>query len=134
MARDGFDATPFEELFRCVEETLDPASFEKMATGFVTEMAYRAEKRIKKRTPVDTGHLRRSWMTTPAKKIGDSYVATIANNVEYAAYVEFGHRVGRNGTRWVDGRFMMTKSMAEIEQELPGRFERKMKDWLKRLD
>lgn len=134
MARDGFDATPFWEFFKRIEETLNPSSFERMATEFVSETAFRAERRIKERTPVDTGNLRRNWITEPAKKVNGAYMATIMNNTEYAVYVEFGHRAGRNSTRWVDGRFMMTKSMAEIEQELPGRFERKMKDWSKRLD
>jgi hypothetical protein len=42
-----------------------------------------AERRLKERTPVDTGRLRNSWMANPEK-------GELTNNVEYAEPVVYG--------------------------------------------
>jgi hypothetical protein len=42
-----------------------------------------AERRLKERTPVDTGRLRNSWMANPEK-------GELTNNVEYAEPVIYG--------------------------------------------
>lgn len=44
----------------------------------------------------------------------DTYVIEIVNPVEYASYVEFGHRT-RGGKGWVEGHFMLTISEQEIQ-------------------
>ncbi|WP_144882713.1 HK97 gp10 family phage protein, partial [Paenibacillus sp. IHBB 10380] len=72
----------------------------------------------KKRTPVDSGELRRNWRVGRVIRQGSSYVVEIYNNTEYASFVEYGHR-NRDKTEWVEGRFMMTISMKQIERELP---------------
>ena len=56
-----------------------------------------AEGYAKLRTPVDTGRLRNSISHAVS---GDS--AYIGTNVEYAPYVEFGHRTVSGG--WGEGR------------------------------
>lgn len=60
---------------------------------------------------------------------GDTYVIEITNSVEYASYVEFGHRTP-NHKGWVPGRFMMTISEQEIGQTAPKLLEKKIKDFL----
>lgn len=45
---------------------------------------------------------------------GDAYTIEIVNPVEYASYVEFGHRT-RGGKGWVEGHFMLTISEQEIQ-------------------
>ena len=60
---------------------------------------------------------------------GGTYVIEITNNVEYASYVEFGHR-NPNHKGWVPGRFMMTISEQEIERIAPKLLEKKIKDFL----
>ena len=84
------------------------------------------------------GTLRRGW--TAGKKIddfiegiqvnkrGDIYEVVIKNSVEYASYVEFGHRT-RNHKGWVPGRFMLTIS----EQELEGDLERIIQNKLQKF-
>lgn len=57
---------------------------------------------------------------------GNDYVVEIINPVEYASYVEYGHRT-RGGKGWVPGRFMMTISEQEIEKSAPAILERKIK-------
>lgn len=62
-------------------------------------------------------------------KKGRTYTLIISNNVFYAPYVEYGHRKV-NGTGWVDGRFMMTISEDEMQDELPAILEKKLNDFL----
>lgn len=56
---------------------------------FVAQEAELLLGRVKDNSPVDTGHLRNGWKKTDSE--ADS--CTVYNNVEYAAHVEFGHRV-----------------------------------------
>ena len=94
------------------------------------------------------GTLRRGWTSKtheeaasghgsgkPAKEYADSlkvnhfggvYVIEIINPVEYASYVEFGHRT-RNHEGWVEGKFMLTISEQEIESDAPRVLENKLK-------
>lgn len=75
------------------------------------------------------GTLRDAWEVLPVVKHGDQYVITVLNPVEYASYVEYGHRQtpGRYvpalgkclKASWVKGRFMMTISIQEVETMTP---------------
>lgn len=62
-------------------------------------------------------------------KNGDTYFITITNPVEYASYVEFGHRTA-NHADWVEGKFMLTISENEIEKVAPRILEKKLYKWL----
>ena len=53
----------------------------------------------------------------------------IVNPVEYASYVEFGHRTV-NHEGWVQGRFMLTISEGEIQDIAPQVLEAKIKKFL----
>jgi len=74
-----------------------------------------ALQRVKLRTPVDSGDLRRNWEKQPIQKSGDSYSLEITNNVEYLPHVEYGHRT-RSGNSVVPGVFM-AKISREITEE-----------------
>ena len=65
----------------------------------------------------------------PVTKVGDTYQIEIINPVEYAPYVEFGHRT-RNHEGWVPGRFMLTISEKELESQAPKILERKLMQYL----
>ena len=65
------------------------------------------------KTPVDTGVLRKSWRY---KTISENE-GIVSNNIHYAPHVEYGHRT-RGGKSFIDGRYMLTKSVEEIESEL----------------
>ena len=58
-------------------------------------------------------------------KKGNVYEIEVINPVEYASYVEYGHRT-RNHQGWVPGRFMMTISADEVEQLAPKLIEKKL--------
>lgn len=63
-------------------------------------------------------------------KKGNTYEIYVSNNVEYASYVEFGHRTS-NHQGWVNGRFMMTISADELQQQAPAIIEKKLTKMLK---
>lgn len=111
------------------------------------EVAARLLSKVIRRTPVGQykkgygkvgGTLRRGWTAGKKRadfiegiqvnKRGGIYEVVIKNSVEYASYVEFGHRT-RNHKGWVPGRFMLTIS----EQELEGDLERIIQNKLQKF-
>jgi hypothetical protein len=120
MAKWGkFDFAAIEKVAKAFQAALDERILERFIREFLLEMAYRADRKIKKRTPVKSGELRRNWQVGRVERQGDAYVVEIFNNTDYASFVEHGHRTGEGLTEWVEGRFMMTISMKEMEVELP---------------
>lgn len=103
------------------------------------ELAKAFLKQVKKATPVGVGkthgNLRRRWVVKDVKKVGNAYTCTVTNPVEYASYVEYGHRTvqKKNGTRgWVEGQFMMTLSAEAIKRVGDTYVERKFEEFLRR--
>lgn len=58
-------------------------------------------------------------------KNGSEYVITVTNPVEYASYVEFGHRTP-SGNGWVKGQYFLTISENELKNRAPAIIERKL--------
>lgn len=87
------------------------------------------------------GTLRRGWTgyrngsakeyadNLTVSRFGDTYVIEIVNPVEYASYVEYGHRTANN-SGWVKGQFMMTISEQELQRIAPKVLENKIKKYL----
>ncbi|BDR86129.1 HK97 gp10 family phage protein [Clostridium tetani] len=142
MSRMGsFDYSDFKNMAKRFNKALDERVIERWIKEFLLKMAFRAERKIKKRTPVGVypegsgktgGNLRRNWQVGSIEKHGDSYVVEIFNNTEYASYVEYGHRT-RNHSGWIEGRFMATISMQEIERQLPKFLEKKQVELLEQI-
>ena len=75
------------------------------------------------------GSLRDAWMILPVEKHGDVYEITVVNNLDYASYVEYGHRqtpgryvpaLGKTLTAsWVPGKLMLTISEQEVKTLAP---------------
>ena len=104
------------------------ADFDKFCEAAAKELAARMLGKVIRRTPVakvNGGTLRRGWTIGQVKKSGATYEVEVINNVDYAQYVEFGHRT-RNHQGWVNGRFMMTISADQVEQQAPAILERKL--------
>lgn len=74
-------------------------------------------KAVKSRTPVDTGHLRQTWHVDGPFIGGTIISLKLYNNTEYAPFVENGHRT-RGGGGWVEGRFMLKDTVAEIDGQM----------------
>lgn len=89
-----------------------------------------------------TARQAKSWANSlTVNHVGDMLQITITNPVEYASYVEYGHRqtpgryVPALGKRlkkgWSDGKFMMTISEQKIQNIAPKVLEKKIEKILK---
>lgn len=119
------------------------ADTDKINTEIVKELATRVLREVRQKTPVITGELRRNWTVGPVAKNGDYYEITVFNSVDYAQYVEYGHRqtpgryVPAIGKRlkegWVQGRFMLKISCDDIQSKAPAIVEKRLKKELEAL-
>lgn len=95
-------------------------------------------RKVIKRTPVGVyphktgGNLRRGWTVGDVTKTSNGYKVEVINSVEYASYVEYGHRT-RNHKGWVPGRFMLTISENEIRDNLESIIQKRLKVILERM-
>jgi hypothetical protein len=146
MARSGsINFRDFERIQNNLEK-LNQEQVDIFIDACAKELAARLLAKVIKRTPVGDypnssgkkgGTLRRGWTagknqsavayadSLPIHHFGDAYVIEIVNPVEYASYVEFGHRT-RNHKGWVNGRFMLTISEQEIQAAAPAIIEKKL--------
>ncbi|WP_196595906.1 HK97 gp10 family phage protein [Pectinatus frisingensis] len=77
------------------------------------------------------------------RKVGSNYQIIITNPMQYASYVEYGHRqtpgkfVPALGKRlkksWVNGKFMMTISEHELRLEVPNILRKKLNKYLREV-
>lgn len=92
---------------------------------------------VRANTPVDTGDLRRSWTLTGPDKKGLKFEMDLANNLEYAEHVEYGHRqepgrfVPAIGKRlkadFVPGSYMLRDGTRRLEETLGPAVQREVK-------
>lgn len=146
----SFDMSGFEKLQKDLQklQTKAPQTVEKCANDLVS----RLYAMTKKRTPVGDysdsydlefdgdnyflvmsdkqgGTLRRGWVVKGPYYFGNNYVCELINPVEYAPYVEYGHRqtpgryvpaIDRTlNASWVKGYFMLTKSLEDLKKLAP---------------
>lgn len=131
-------------------ERLQKAELKVFCEAVSKELAARLLAKVIKRTPVGQypansgkvgGTLRRGWTgekqqgaaayakSLPVYQNGNTFTIVIKNPVEYASYVEFGHRT-RGGGGWVEGRFMLTKSEMEVEGQAQQIIEKELMQYL----
>ena len=128
-------------------EKLQKAELEQFCKAVSKELAARLLAKVIKRTPVGQypkgsgktgGTLRRGWTgeknqagsayadSLKVNHFGDTYVIEIVNPIEYASYVEYGHRT-RSHSGWVEGKFMLTISAEEVQRDAPRVLQNKLK-------
>ena len=147
MARSGtINFRDFERIQNNLEK-LNQEQVDLFIDACAKELAARLLAKVIKRTPVGDypnssgkkgGTLRRGWTGGKTQSavayadsltihhFGDAYVIEIVNPVEYASYVEFGHRT-RNHEGWVEGKFMLTISEQEVQGDAAKILENKLK-------
>ena len=76
-------------------------------------------------TPVKTGSLKRSWTHGEVKANGTNKSIEIGSNLNYAQPVEEGHR---QGNTFVQGRFMLKKSILKNEDNIKKTLDRKLSE------
>lgn len=131
---------------------LQSVDMERFCTEVSRELAARLLALVIPRTPVgqypaasgkNGGTLRRGWTagagnaagyanSLPVEKAGNMYRIEVINPVEYASYVEFGHRTA-NGRGWVNGHYFLTISEQDLRDLAPGIIERKLKKKLEEV-
>lgn len=159
------DYSGMEELYQKME-LLDELQIYEFYEKAAKELAARLLGLVIPRTPVGDysglqdgynskvgGTLRRGWtggkdttaesyaQTLSVKKRGHYYEIEIINPVDYAMYVEFGHRqtpgryVPALGAKlkagWVEGQFMLTISEDELRRATPQILEKKINELFK---
>ena len=136
-------------------EKLMGADLDRFCRQAAQDLAGRLLNKVVKRTPVVYGTLRDAWAVMPVGHRGTHYTVVVLNNLQYASYVEYGHRQqpGRfipgywesdrfvydpdaeGGMvlkkNWVKGRYMLTISTQELEQQAPKILEKKLYKFLK---
>ncbi|MCJ8008904.1 HK97 gp10 family phage protein [Lederbergia wuyishanensis] len=97
-------------------------------------IAQLAIRKVKKMTPVDSGDLRNNWKYSVIKK-GDTYIVVIYNQLEYASFVEKGHRIVIAGQTvgWVEGRFMLKLTEDEMERIAPNMWKNEVEKEMRRI-
>ena len=136
-------------------ERLMKADLDKFCQDAAKDLASRLLRKVVKRTPVISHALQDNWIVTEVGHRGTHYTVVVLNNLQYASYVEYGHRQqpGRfipgyweSGRfvydrkaeggmvlkqNWVKGRYMLTISTQELEQPAPKILEKKLYKFLK---
>ena len=128
---------------RQFKEKLESINTDSLLKEIAADLAARLLRKVKKRTPVDTGELRRNWQVSNIRLFERFCVVEIYNSTEYAEYVEFGHRqtpgryvpaIGKRLKKaWVPGKFMLTLSAKELENMKDRIVRRKVEEWLKEV-
>nr|DAS42709.1 MAG TPA: putative tail component [Caudoviricetes sp.] len=101
----------FKEFDKILDEikTKAPQATEK----FLMLQAEELKKDVKELTPVDTRTLKNSWQRENGKRLtGKAFSQIIFSMTNYSHFVEYGHRIGRNKTKFVRGRFMLRTAVA----------------------
>ena len=153
----GFSVAGMKKLQKQLNK-IQQGNVEGFIDACAKELAARLLAKVIKRTPVGQypkslgkkgGTLRRGWTSktyeeaqsggkVSAKAYADSLtiqhngnmvVIEIVNPVEYASYVEYGHRTADH-KGWVQGRFMLAISEQEIQGIAPKVLESKIKKFL----
>lgn len=149
-----WDLTGFDKLLK---DTLTlQKNYGDFLESFMKEIGLRTLAQTRKLTPVITGHLRRQWQVSPVQYTENTVSVEIFNPVEYASFVEDGHRQERRfvpgrweGDRfiydpkskegmmltekWIPGQHMGSIAAAKIEMEVPLRYAKAFEAFMKRI-
>lgn len=136
------DFSELKKLQKQINDAADGRIIEDFMKNLLEDIGNLAIRKTKRRTPSNTGNLRRNWKATSVKKVGSFYIIDIYNNVEYASFVENGFRahwvpgrwegnvfvydreakegmyVGKGSGGWVEGKFMLKISIKEVENQM----------------
>lgn len=101
------------------QSKLESLDTKKLLEKTVKRVAQQHLRTIIKNTPVDKGKLRDSW-NVEIRENPQGYLVTINTDLEYALYVENGHRVMRNEEQigFVKGQFFIKRSEINTEGKI----------------
>ena len=86
----------FQELWDFAKKLRDYNKFEQTVIEATQELAKIFHRMLKNNTPVDTGKLKAGWdgenLQYKVEKVNGGYEVTFTNKVEYAWWVNYGHK------------------------------------------
>ena len=95
----------------------------------LTKAVNKGVRAVKQNTPVDTGMMRKSWKSTPLRHAKNEVSKSIANYMDYASYVNDGHRVvSKKGVTvgFVKGHYMLERANETVDTELAKEFKKEI--------
>lgn len=129
----------FHELFDFGKRISNASKFDEVCVELTREISKVYLKMIQTNTPVETGTLKMRWMMGDnlayrVTKVDDGYMVEFSNDVEYAHWVNYGHRVknradspyykvrrrtvpyydGNSSDYFVYGHFFIEKSVEQL--------------------
>lgn len=126
-------------------EQLNDQQKEQFLESCCKELAARLLAKVVKRSGPErfknsTGNFRRGWTagqnaktyanSLNISKVGNKYHVDIINPVEYASYIEYGHRT-RDHQGWVEGHFILTIAEQELNQITDRILQKKLNKFMK---
>lgn len=116
---------------RQIEKLSPPSEF---VEAFANELAQRLYRELINNTPYITHTLQRGWTIKSIKKDKDTFIVEIVNPVEYASYVNYGHRTIKvDGYGWCPGILFVEKAEDNVEKMSKPLLEQRMNDYLGKL-
>ncbi|MBZ5952910.1 HK97 gp10 family phage protein [Leuconostoc gelidum subsp. gasicomitatum] len=112
-----FDTIDFDAFISEFENKIKGKQIATEVQDALTKTAGVVIRKVKQKTPVDQGTLRRNWQASGAKRHAGVFLIDIFNNIEYAPFIENGHRIVRGGRTvgYQSGIFMLRDSLREID-------------------
>jgi hypothetical protein len=141
MAKMGkFDYSELKKLQKQLQKLQNPEAF---VESLAKEIAKRLYDQVKDNTPIGVypessgkvgGTLKHGWKIGKIEKTGGTYVIDIINPVEYASYVEYGHRTVKvDGYGWCPGIHFVEKSVNNVDRMSKPLLEKRMNDYLSEM-
>lgn len=132
----GFVLEGFDDWMKQMKSVIR-GKLPKLLELWAEALALQLMSMVAEKTPVNQGALRNSFLSAGAGVDGDGSVflkvgmkggveIVVGSNLEYAEYVEAGHRTRNSGTsretakgagKWVEGAHMLEDSWHEFEPE-----------------
>ena len=121
MSGYSFEISGIDEFINQIERTR--MNFSRDLQKLIEKHGGKLLRDTKQRTPVDTGQLRRGWELEKE----DLYIR-LYNNVEYAQFIEWGHRT-RGGRSYVEGVYMLKTSFEQRKRLFEEDLERLLSEY-----
>lgn len=119
----------FEELNEKLSELAQSGTVKR--NQFAAQQAEILLGKTKDNTPTDTGQLKNAWHRTRAS----DGVVHVYNNTEYAAHVEYGHRVKNRNGQWtgkvIPGKKMLHLGLLQTGKSFKANADAMLKEMLK---
>ena len=138
------DFRALRQLHERIKQAANPARMDSFYIRLLDDTTNQLLNAVKEATPPGpSGHLKRGWYKKAVRKQGDVYGTVLYNNVEYAPWVENGHRqtpgryvpaIGKRLVRsWVEGKYMLRNSVREYQRNAPAHIQQKSEEFLREI-